>query len=109
LMACSPAQVHPVASLPDKVGHLCPRVLINREPVGLTSDSDSDTETPTAALPSVEGHAGPKKDDEEEDGASGSAANATERDTTDAGFRFSLKDNYRDVYLEVRRAGARPC
>ncbi len=80
-------QVMPVSGIPGRVGHLVPRLLINRDAVN-TCDPEDDTDGQPAPV-----------------GGEVTAEEALRRAYSggvNTRFRFSLKDNYRDVFFEVR-------
>ena len=84
-------QVAPVCGLPGMVDPLCPRLLINREACSLASDPTARLAArvdPDAASPEVR-----KEEEEEEEEEKPTQDN-------DTGFRFHLKDNYRDVFVQ---------
>lgn len=65
-------KVHPVAGIPLRVRHMCPRLLINREPAGLVEKDEEEGEEGGEVAATLD------EDDEEGDGAGdGAAAAAT--------------------------------
>ena len=76
-------QVAPVSSLPGLVHPLCPRLLINREPCNLSNV--------TGAGIDLNAYDSDSGSDEEY---------STQNYGPDAGFRFNLDDNYRDIFYK---------